>query len=175
MFYPIFTVNLNAINAMGRSDLFLKIEIVKKAVGFFVLFSSMWFGVWVMACCLLIENLAEQVIDSFPNRKLINYSYFAQMKDILPNIILAVFMGVCVHFVYYLNIVYWVQLIIQIIFGAFISIFFLKEKIDYGYFSVSKINKIKFVFGALLILIPVIATVYLCTAKISSNFLKSSC
>ena len=122
MFYPIFTVNLNAINAMGRSDLFLKIEIVKKAVGFFVLFSSMWFGVWVMACCLLIENLAEQVIDSFPNRKLINYSYFAQMKDILPNIILAVFMGVCVHFVYYLNIVYWVQLIIQIIFGAFIYI-----------------------------------------------------
>lgn len=122
MFYPIFTVNLNAINAMGRSDLFLKIEIVKKAVGFFVLFSSMWFGVWVMACCLLIENLAEQVIDSFPNRKLINYSYFAQMKDILPNIILAVFMGVCVHFVYYLNIVYWVQLIIQIILGAFIYI-----------------------------------------------------
>ena len=61
------------------------------------------------------------------------------------------------------------------IFGAFISIFFLKEKIDYGYFSVSKINKIKFVFGALLILIPVVATVYLCTAKISSNYLKSSC
>ncbi len=122
MFYPIFTVNLNAINAMGRSDLFLKIEIVKKVVGFFVLFSSMWFGVWVMACCLLIENLSEQIIDSFPNRKLINYSYFAQMKDILPNILLAVFMGVCVYFVHFLNIVYWAQLIIQIILGAFIYI-----------------------------------------------------
>ena len=101
MFYPIFTVNLNAINAMGRSDLFLKIEIVKKVVGFSVLFSSMWFGVWVMACCLLIENLSEQIIDSFPNRKLINYSYFAQMKDILPNILLAVFMGVRVYFVHF--------------------------------------------------------------------------
>ena len=122
MFYPIFTVNLNAINAMGRSDLFLKIEIVKKVVGFSVLFSSMWFGVWVMACCLLIENLSEQIIDSFPNRKLINYSYFAQMKDILPNILLAVFMGVCVYFVHFLNIVYWAQLIIQIILGAFIYI-----------------------------------------------------
>ena len=122
MFYPIFTVNLNAINAMGRSDLFLKIEIVKKVVGFSVLFSSMWFGVWVMACCLLIENLSEQIIDSFPNRKLINYSYFAQMKDILPNILLAVFMGVCVYFVHFLNIAYWAQLIIQIILGAFIYI-----------------------------------------------------
>lgn len=122
MFYPIFTVNLNAINAMGRSDLFLKIEIAKKTVGFAVLMSSMWFGVWVMACCLLIENLSEQIIDSFPNRKLINYSYFAQMKDILPNILLAVFMGVCVYFVHFLNIVYWAQLIIQIILGAFIYI-----------------------------------------------------
>lgn len=61
------------------------------------------------------------------------------------------------------------------IFGAFISIFLLKNKIDYGYFSVSKINKIKFIFGSLLVLIPVVSIVYLCTAKISSNFLGSSC
>lgn len=122
MFYPIFTVNLNAINSMGRSDLFLKIEIVKKTVGFVVLLSSMWFGVWTMACCLLIENFAEQIIDSFPNRKLISYSYFAQLKDILPNIMLAVFMGVCVYFIQYLSVLYYVRLIIQIILGASIYI-----------------------------------------------------
>lgn len=122
MFYPVFTVNLNAINAMGRSDLFLKIEIVKKAVGVAILLSSMWFGVWVMACFMLLENVAEQIIDSFPNRKLISYSYFTQLKDILPNVFLAVFMGVCVYFVRYLNLVYWVLLIIQVLLGAIIYI-----------------------------------------------------
>ena len=120
MFFPIFTVNLNAINAMGRSDLFLKIEIVKKTVGFIILLASMWFGVWVMDCCVLIENFAEQIIDSYPNRKLIGYSYFTQLKDILPNILLSIFMVICVYFIQCLPLQYWIILVIQIIIGAIV-------------------------------------------------------
>lgn len=45
MFWPIHTANLNAINAMGRSDWFLKLEIIKKIMGMTILLSTMWFGV----------------------------------------------------------------------------------------------------------------------------------
>ena len=45
MFWPVHTANLNAINAMGRSDWFLRLEIIKKIVGLAILLSTMWFGV----------------------------------------------------------------------------------------------------------------------------------
>ena len=49
MFWPVHTANLNAIKAMGRSDMFLKLEIVKKIFGMILLLSTMWFGVMAMA------------------------------------------------------------------------------------------------------------------------------
>lgn len=96
MFYPIHTANLNAINAMGRSDLFLKLEVAKKVIGMILLLSTMWFGVRAMAYSLLVSSLCGQIINAWPNRKLLGYGYLEQMKDILPSISLAVFMGVCV-------------------------------------------------------------------------------
>lgn len=96
LFYPIQTANLNAIKALGRSDLFLKLEIIKKSLGFGLLVSTMWYGVMAMAYSLLINCFLGQIINSWPNRKLLKYSYLEQLKDILPGIVLAVIMGVCV-------------------------------------------------------------------------------
>lgn len=93
MFYPIHTANLSAIKAMGRSDLFLKLEIVKKTVGLTVLLITMKHGVLVMAYSLLFVSVMGQIINSWPNRKLLNYGYLEQIKDILPGIILSVVMG----------------------------------------------------------------------------------
>ena len=122
MFYPIHTANLNAIKAMGRSDYFLKLEIAKKAVGLFLLFSTMWFGVMAMAYSLLIGTITGMIINSWPNRKLLNYSYFEQMKDIVPGIALAVFMGCCVKLVELLHLSTALTLAIQIPLGALIYI-----------------------------------------------------
>lgn len=72
MFYPIHTANLNAIKAMGRSDLFLKMEIWKKAVGMVLLLSTMFISVKAMAYSLLISTLASMIINSWPNKKLLN-------------------------------------------------------------------------------------------------------
>lgn len=99
MFYPIHTANLNAIKAMGRSDYFLKLEIAKKIMGMFILLSTMWFGVIVMAYSLLLSSVLSQIINSWPNRKLLHYSYLEQMKDIMPGILLAVFMGGCISLI----------------------------------------------------------------------------
>lgn len=122
MFYPIHTANLNAIKAMGRSDLFLKLEIAKKIVGIALLLSTMWFGVMAMAYSLLISSVTSQIINSWPNRKLLNYRYLDQLKDILPGIVLAIFMGYCVNLVALLHLSNTVALLIQIPMGAVIYI-----------------------------------------------------
>ncbi len=122
MFQPIHTANLNAIKAMGRSDLFLKLEILKKAVGLVLMISSIQFGVLAMAYSMLVGNVISQVINSWPNRKLLGYSYEDQIKDILPSISLAVFMGLCVYTVAFLNLPSIVTLCIQVILGALIYV-----------------------------------------------------
>lgn len=121
-FYPIHTANLNAIKAMGRSDLFLKLEIIKKVVGLIALVSTMWFGVMAMAYSLLVTSVLSQIINSWPNRKLLSYSYINQIKDILPALGLAVFMGVCVYLVQLIRLGDILTLLIQVPLGAIIYI-----------------------------------------------------
>lgn len=118
MFYPIHTANLNAINAMGRSDLFLKLEIVKKCVGVVTIIIAVFFGPLIMAYSMLVTSVISQVINTWPNRKLMNYGYLEQLRDILSNIILAVFMGVCTIPVTFLGLGNLVTLVFQIFIGA---------------------------------------------------------
>lgn len=120
LFWPIHTANLNAIKAMGRSDLFLKLEVIKKFIGMILLLITMNISVMAMAYSLLISGLISQVINSWPNRYLLKYSYIDQIKDILPNIVMALIMGVFVYFINYLNLSVLVSLMIQIILGGII-------------------------------------------------------
>lgn len=120
MFYPIHTANLNAIKAMGRSDLHLKLEIIKKIVGVAALLATMWISVEAMAYSMLFTSLSSQIINSWPNKKLLGYGYFDQIVDIMPGIGLSVFMGVCIHFIQYIGLVDVLTLLIQIILGGVI-------------------------------------------------------
>lgn len=122
MFWPVHTANLNAINAMGRSDLFLKLEIIKKVIGLTLLFITMRISVMAMAYSLLISGLLSQIINSWPNRKFLNYGYLEQVKDILPAILLAVIMGVIVYCVSFIRLNSALTLLIQIPLGMFVYI-----------------------------------------------------
>ena len=122
MFYPVHTANLNAIKAMGRSDIFLKLEIIKKIVGMSLLLSTMWFGVMAMAYSLLVSCVLSQIINSWPNKRLLGYGYLEQLRDLIPGVILAVVMGICVYFIGYINLPNIIVLIIQVIVGATIYI-----------------------------------------------------
>ncbi len=121
-FYPIHTANLNAIKAMGRSDMFLKLEIAKKAFGLVVLVSTMWFGVIWMAYSLLLASLFSQIINSFPNKKLLEYGYIQQLKDMLPQIALSCVMGFCVYLLNCVGLPVTVTLILQATVGAVLYI-----------------------------------------------------
>jgi len=118
MFYPIHTANLNAIKAMGRSDLFLKLEVCKKLIGLLLLLLTMKHGVMAMAYSLLVSSFTSQIINTWPNKKLLDYNYCGQLKDILPSIVLAVVMGIVVSWVDILDLEPLVTLIVQSILGV---------------------------------------------------------
>ena len=107
---------------MGRSDIFLKLEIIKKIVGIVAILVTFRISVMAMAYSLLVTSVLSQIINSWPNKKLMNYSYLEQLKDILPGIGLAVFMGVCVYCVNFLHLSNWLTLLIQVPLGAVIYI-----------------------------------------------------
>lgn len=121
-FYPIHTANLNAVKAMGRSDLFLKLEIIKKIVGLISILITMWFGVMAMAYSLLVTSVLSQIINSWPNKKLLNYSYVDQLKDIFPQIGLTLIMAAIVYCVEFIGLGNIPTLIIQILIGIVIYV-----------------------------------------------------
>ncbi len=118
MFHPIQTANLNAIKAVGRSDIYLKLEVAKKIVGLVLLVSTMWFGVEVMAYSQIVGTILSMMINAYPNKKLLGYSYFEQMKDVMPGIALSCLMGACVWLLHFLPIHIFLVLVLQVVFGA---------------------------------------------------------
>lgn len=122
MFYPIHTANLNAIKALGRSDMFLKLEIIKKVVGLALLALTVGISVKAMAYSLLLSSVLCQMINAWPNRKLLNYGYWEQLKDILPNIVLAAVMGILVHCVEFLEWSAVPTLCVQVLLGAILYV-----------------------------------------------------
>ena len=121
-FWPIHTANLNAIKAMGRSDLFLILEIIKKIVGIIALISTMWISVMAMAYSLIFTSVISQIINAWPNKKLMNYSYLEQIKDILPQIGLSIIMGAVVYCIQFIGLNDILTLLIQIPIGIIIYI-----------------------------------------------------
>lgn len=120
MLQPVHTANTNAVKAMGRSDLLLKIEIIKKTIGITILILCMRHGMPAILYGYLANNFIDQMINSWPNRKLLNYKYHEQIKDLLPSTMLAVFMGVCVFFVSGFHFEAGITLTVQIGLGFFI-------------------------------------------------------
>ena len=121
-FLPLQTANLNAIKALGRSEIYLKLEIIKKIVGFAILAATMWFGPLVMAASNLLFAVINYLINAFPNRKLLNYSYGQQIMDAAPPMLLSAFMFGIVYCVRFLDLSNWLTLIIQIPLGVLIYV-----------------------------------------------------
>lgn len=119
-FYPLHTANLNAIKAMGRSDIFLKLEIIKKLISTVLLVAAVSFGVYAIALSQLLSCLIAMAVNAWPNRKLLGYSLLSQLKDILPPAALALVMGVCVWCVGLLGLGDLPMLALQILLGVLV-------------------------------------------------------
>lgn len=138
MFWPVHTANLNAIKAMGHSDWFLKLEIIKAVFCLAALLATVNFGVTAIAYSALFTSAASQIINAWPNKKLLGYGYLEQVRDFAPGILLAVAMGVCVYFIGCIPLPTAVTLVIQVVSGAVIY---------FGASYVLKLEEFKYLLG----------------------------
>ena len=112
MWYPIHAMNLNLLLVKGRTDLFLKLEIIKKVYGIIILLATLPFGLVIFCSGKILGCIISLVVNTWYNGKLVNFGFWSQMKDLFPIFLLSV-LTFCVS----LGITYiipneWLQIII---------------------------------------------------------------
>ncbi|MPM58338.1 Teichuronic acid biosynthesis protein TuaB [bioreactor metagenome] len=115
---PIHTSNLQAINALGRSDIFLRLEIIKKTMGLIVLVGTVRYGVYTIAIGAIFTSIVSSFINAYPNSALLDYSYREQWKDIMPSLLLSVLMGAAIYGIQFLDMSVLLSLMLQILVGT---------------------------------------------------------
>lgn len=118
MWYPVHSLNLNLLQVKGRSDLFLRLEIIKKAIGLTTLFITVPLGLAAMCVGQVCVSLISLVINTHYTGKMIDVGFLKQMKDLLPSFLYSVSMGAVIWFCIKLVPNLWVQLAVGIAVGA---------------------------------------------------------
>ncbi len=98
-FWPVHITNLQAINALGRSDVFLKLEVIKKTVSLLGLAVGVHFGPVVMVSIKAGIDFCCVFINAWPNRRLLGYGIRSQWGDLLPSMLLSVAMCAAVWWI----------------------------------------------------------------------------
>ena len=111
---------------MGRSDIFLKLEVIKKIMGLIILGISLPFGVYAIAFGGIFSGLIGTFINAYPNKELLNYSYKEQWLDIMPSLLISLIMGGIVYLFNFLSFPVWQVLILQTVSGGIIYILLAK-------------------------------------------------
>lgn len=114
---PIQTANCQAIKSIGRSDIYLKMEIAKKIIGIGLLVLFMKRGVMAVAISDVVAVTASAIVSVIPNKRLIGYSYIEQIKDLLPSILLSAIMGMLIYPIKMLHIQAFFIFVLQVIVG----------------------------------------------------------
>ena len=120
--WPIHTTNLQAINALGRSDIILKLEVIKKFIGLSILAVTVFYGVYAIALGMVLSGIITSFINAYPNKDLLQYSYKEQLSDMYPSFLLSIVMGVVVYSFKWLGLSVLVTLIIQVCIGVILSV-----------------------------------------------------
>jgi len=118
IFRPIQVINNCVIRASGNSGLLLKLDILKKTLGFIILIASIPYGVKAVAFSFVIVNVISTFINIWPNRSILSYGFREQFMDIFSILVLALAMGVVVWAISFMNFGSLWTLILQFITGA---------------------------------------------------------
>lgn len=115
--FPIHDYNLQILNVKGRSDLFLKLEIVKKIQTVIVIIIAIQFGIYGLLYGAVFTSISSFFINSYYSGKFINYTSWHQIRDLLPTIIIALFAGAAIYSIDMLFIAYDLHDVLRILGG----------------------------------------------------------
>lgn len=99
MWFPIHVINLNLLQVKGRSDLFLRLEIIKKIIGVMILVVTIPLGITAMCWGMVVSSLFSLVVNTFYTGKLINMGFIKQMFDLLPFLFLSFIIGLLIYYI----------------------------------------------------------------------------
>lgn len=131
MWYPIHSINLNLLQVKGRSDLFLRLEIIKKIIGVTILVVSIPFGLLVMCYTGILSSLLCLFVNAYYTGKLIHVGIFVQAKDVALTLLVSVSMFIIMRFLSHLFVSDIYNLLIGGIIGMLffaVSVFLLRMK-----------------------------------------------
>lgn len=122
--YPLHALNLNILQVAGRSDLFLKLEIIKKCIAIIPILMGIFINIYWMLWSSVLMGLFSYYLNSYYSGKFLNYSMWFQIKDIIPSFGIAVVMAIITYMFSLFPLSAFILLPIQIIVGAAITIAF---------------------------------------------------
>ena len=122
MLYPLHALNLNMLQVQGRSDLFLKLEIIKKIIAIGPLLLGIFVDIYLMLAGSLLTSLISYYLNAYYSGPFLKYSIKEQVKDILPSFGVAVAMAVPVFAMSFIPLNPFILFPLQILVGAIITI-----------------------------------------------------
>lgn len=148
MLYPLHALNLNMLQVEGRSDLFLRLEIIKKAIAVGPILLGIFVNIYWMLLGSVFTGIIAYYLNAYYSGPAIGYSIKEQIKDILPSFGIAIVMAAVVYAMSFIPVSPFILFPLQIITGAFIAITLLRkfelpeymelEEIAGGFLSKSK-------------------------------------
>lgn len=118
MWYPIHAINLNLLQVKGRSDLFFRLEVIKKIMGVSILCITLPMGLVQFCIGTIFSSMVSLVINTYYTGKLIHVGYLKQMTDLLPIFSLSFFVWLCIHAINY----FVSNMLLQIIVGGSVGL-----------------------------------------------------
>lgn len=123
MWYPVHAINLNLLQVKGRSDLFLKLEIIKKIITAIMLCITLPLGLIPICIGMIVSSIIALVINTHYTGKLIHLGFLKQMKDLLPTLLLSLATGIIVYLtVTYIPMESWLALTTGVIEGLLLYV-----------------------------------------------------
>lgn len=144
LLYPLNALNLNILLVKGRSDLFLRLEILKKTIGVIPIGLGIYYGIETMLWGIVVVSFVAFFINSYYSSMMINYSTWAQIRDLLPTFLVSFFVATIMWSITFLKIPIWITLLFQCFLGFLITII-VHETLrlsEYGYLKKLFISKI---------------------------------
>lgn len=121
-FYPLHAINLNMLQVLGRSDIFLYLEIIKKVIGLVPICIGIFVDIYWMLVASILIGFVSLYLNSWYTGKALGYTFWKQLRDIASSFGIAFAIAISVFFFKYLPISNWGILPIQIVVGAVVCI-----------------------------------------------------
>ena len=125
--YPLHAINLNMLQVLGRTDIFLCIEIIKKVIALLPLYLGIFVNIYWMLIATIIIGIIAFFLNSFYTGKSLGYTSWHQIKDVSPSFGVAIIIAMSVFFLKNLPVSTWIILPVQIVVGVTVGYLFCEK------------------------------------------------